>query len=111
MSHLGPCLETERLIIFEDIFGIHHHARSWAEGQRLTPCLAFRDDGPYKAHLVGHTKVPTRGACGALIPRASAPAGTVSRGLCRSALGSHVDSAEDGSSWNALNWEAEEAAN
>lgn len=23
--------------------------RSWSEGQRLTPCLAFRDDGNYKA--------------------------------------------------------------
>lgn len=25
---------------------------SWADGKRLTPCLAFRDEGPYRVHVV-----------------------------------------------------------
>lgn len=55
---------------------------SWAEGKRLTPCLAFRDDGPYKVRVARLCPDPPH-------------------------LPTRSPEAFDGSSWSALNWEAE----
>lgn len=55
---------------------------SWSEGQRLTPCLAFRDDGNYKVRISRLSPDPP------FEP-------------------SRSQAAFEGSSWSALNWEAE----
>jgi len=56
---------------------------SWAEGKRLTPCLAFRDEGPYKVRVARLSSDPPQ------FPTRSP--------------------ASEGISWSALNWEADPA--
>mmetsp|Transcript_12273 Transcript_12273/g.23211 ORF Transcript_12273/g.23211 Transcript_12273/m.23211 type:complete len:303 (-) Transcript_12273:103-1011(-) len=57
---------------------------SWAEGRRLTPCLAFRDEGAYKVRVARLCSDPPQ------FPTWS-------------------QAAIDGHSWSALNWEADSA--
>eukprot|EP00442_Polarella_glacialis_P037388 CAMPEP_0115056996 /NCGR_PEP_ID=MMETSP0227-20121206/5509_1 /TAXON_ID=89957 /ORGANISM="Polarella glacialis, Strain CCMP 1383" /LENGTH=375 /DNA_ID=CAMNT_0002441743 /DNA_START=60 /DNA_END=1187 /DNA_ORIENTATION=+ len=57
----------------------------WAEGRRLTPCLAFRDEGAYKVRLACVGSVPPH------LPQRTAMA------------------YQDGS-WSGLDWEAGQAA-
>jgi len=57
---------------------------AWAEGRRLTPCLAFRDEGQYKVRVSQVGNLPPQ------------PPGRLSTAY------------EDGS-WSGLDWEAESA--
>lgn len=54
---------------------------AWAEGRRLTPCLAFRDEGPYRVRIARVGSPP-------LLPPA------------------RLTAAYEESSWSALDWEA-----
>lgn len=54
---------------------------TWAEGRRLTPCLAFRDEGPYRVRVV-------RVGCTPPLPP------------------DRMVAAYDETSWSALDWEA-----
>eukprot|EP00928_Gymnodinium_smaydae_P014487 TRINITY_DN15317_c0_g1_i3.p1 TRINITY_DN15317_c0_g1~~TRINITY_DN15317_c0_g1_i3.p1 ORF type:complete len:519 (-),score=91.24 TRINITY_DN15317_c0_g1_i3:53-1609(-) len=58
---------------------------SWTEGQRLTPCLAFRDEGVYRVRIVKVSSVPPQ------MPE-------------RSRL------AFEASNWSSLDWEAGQPA-
>jgi len=54
---------------------------AWAQGKRLTPCLAFRDEGKY------HVRIAKIGCQPPLVPE-------------------RISSAYDDASWSSLDWEA-----
>eukprot|EP00933_Yihiella_yeosuensis_P078275 TRINITY_DN89572_c0_g1_i1.p1 TRINITY_DN89572_c0_g1~~TRINITY_DN89572_c0_g1_i1.p1 ORF type:complete len:220 (+),score=37.20 TRINITY_DN89572_c0_g1_i1:38-661(+) len=60
----------------------------WAEGRRLTPCLAFRDEGDYRVRVV---------AVGATPPISAEKAATTGSERTTTAAG--------GSSWSGFDWE------
>lgn len=66
---------------------------SWAEGRRLTPCLAFRDEGAYRVRIVA---VGAKPPIPVPVPPRQANSTWIPPGVARSA---------DSAGWSGFDWE------